>query len=168
MGRTLVVLILLGLGRLALAAETPPAGTPQSTATVGGSASPSPVESPRSLPPCTQAGAPVAIPPEFPKNISLPPGTVITGARRAGAAIVLEGFVPMELKEATRFFVKKLPEGGFRLGRGEAERGEAESRFGGNGIAGYFKIRVVPDCPGVLQLAMTVSEYKPAASASPH
>jgi hypothetical protein len=92
---------------------------------------------------------------------------VITSSRRVGPSLVVEGFIPMELKEATAFFVKKMPQAGFRLGRGEAEAAEAESRFGGHGIAGYFKIRVIPDCPGALQLAMTVTEYTPVPSASP-
>lgn len=79
-----------------------------------------------------------------------------------------EGFVPMELPQATRFFVQNLTAAGFRLGRGEAERGEAESRFGGNGIIGFFRLRNMRDCPGALQLAITVSEYKPLPTPSPH
>jgi len=174
MRRTLVlVIVLLGVAALAWAADPPtPTGTPEPRATATGSAasaSPSPAESAApTLPPCAHAGAPVAIPPEFPKNITFPPGTVITGTRRAGAAIVLEGLFPMELPKATRFFMQSLSAAGYRLGRGEAERGEAEDRFVGNGMIGFFRLRSMRDCPGALQLAITVSEYKPPPTASPH
>jgi hypothetical protein len=60
------------------------------------------------------------------------------------------------LKEAIRFIVQQFPAAGFRLGRGETERGEAESRFGGNGFVGYFKIRNMPDCPGALDFVVRV------------
>jgi hypothetical protein len=134
-----------------------------------GGASPSPAQTPATtLPPCAQAGPPVSLPPEFPKSFPLPPGTVITASRHAGPTIVLEGFIPMELKQATRFFVQNLPAAGFRLGRGEAERNEAESRFGGNGVVGFFKVRSIADCPGALELRIRVSEYKPPGSVQPH
>lgn len=174
MRRTLVLaVIVLGVTALAWAADRPtPAGTPESKASASdsaASASPSPAGSAApTLPPCAHAAAPVAIPPEFPKNITFPPGTVLTGTRRAGAAIVLDGLIPAELPQATRFFLQSLTAAGYRLGRGEAERGEAEDRFGGNGIIGFFRVRNMPDCPGALQLAITVSEYKPPSTTSPH
>jgi hypothetical protein len=171
MRRTLVlVIVLVGVAALAWAADNPtPAGTPEATPTgSAASASPSPAESVApTLPPCAHAAAPVAIPPEFPKNIQFPPGTITTSTRRAGAALVLEGLVPMELPQATRFFLQKLAAAGYRLGRGEAEEGEAEDRFFGNGIQGFFRLRTMRDCPGALQLVITVSEYKPPPSASP-
>ena len=131
-------------------------------------ASPGPAASPApTLPACAQAGPPVRLPPEFPKSFPLPPGTVITAGRHAGPTIVLEGFIPMELKEATRFFVQKLPDAGFRLGRGEAERGEAESRFGGNGVAGFFKVRSIEGCPGALQFTIRVQNVESLRSPEP-
>ena len=108
------------------------------------------------LPPCAQAGPPVNLPPEFPQSFPLPPGTVITVSRRAEPALVVQGFMPMELKDATRFFVQKLPAAGFQLGRGEAERNEAEARIGGNGVIGYFKLRSITDCPGALEFTIRV------------
>jgi hypothetical protein len=140
------------------------------SATPAGSAgaSPGPAQtSAPSLPPCAQAGPPVSLPPEFPKNFPLPPGTVITASRHAGPTVVLEGFIPMELKEATRFFVQKLPDAGFRLGRGEAERSEAESRFGGDGVAGFFKVRSIEGCPGALQFTVRVQSIESIRNPSP-
>jgi hypothetical protein len=133
-----------------------------------GGASPSPAQTPApSVPPCAKAAPPISLPPEFPKSFPLPPGTVITASQHAGPTIVLEGFIPMELKEATRFFVQKLPDAGFRLGRGEVERGEAESRFGGNGVAGFFKVRIIEGCPGALQFTVRVQSVESLRSPDP-
>ena len=146
-----------------------PARTPEAGRSGLDQGRPSPAEAPASsLPPCAHAGPPVSIPSEFPKNFPLPPGTVITASRRADAAVVLEGFIPMELPKATRFFLQNLTAAGFRLGRGEAERGEAEDGFTGNGLVGFFKVRSIEGCPGTLQFTIQVSEYKPPGSAQPH
>jgi hypothetical protein len=135
------------------------------TSDLTGGASPGAAQMPApTLPPCAEAGPPVTVPPEFPTSFPLPPGTVITASRRGGPTIVLEGFIPMELKEATRFFVQKLPDAGFRLGRGEAERGEAESRFGGNGVAGFFKVRSIADCPRALELTIRIQTIESAGT----
>jgi hypothetical protein len=169
MRRILVAVILLAVGTLSANDDSPaPTGTAEPGRSRSDIVSPSPTEAPAStLPPCAHAGAPVAIPPEFPKNFPLPPGTMITATRRAGAATVLEGLIPMELPKATRFFLQNLTAAGYRLGRGEAERGEAEDRFFGNGMIGFFRLRSMRDCPGALQLAITVSEYKPPSTAKP-
>lgn len=108
------------------------------------------------LPPCAKAGPPVSLSPEFPQNFPLPPGTVITVSRRDEPALVVQGFIPMELKEATRFFVQKLPAAGFHLGRGEVEQSEAEARFGGKGVVGLFKLQIIEDCPRALELTIRV------------
>ena len=119
------------------------------------------------LPPCAQAGPAVTPPPQFPKNFPLPPGTVFTGSRSAQQAIVLEGFIPMELPQATRFFLQNLTAAGYRLGRGEAEQGEAEDRFVGNGIIGFFRLRSIRDCPGALQLVITMQPMPSTPSPTP-
>jgi hypothetical protein len=130
--------------------------TPQSSANPGASAG-----QPPGLPPCAHAGPPVSLPPDFPKNFPLPQGTVITVTRRAEPALIVQGFIPMELKEATRFFVQRLPAAGFQLGRGEAERAEAEARFGGSGVIGLFKLRSIEDCPRALELTIRVQTIEP-------
>jgi hypothetical protein len=119
------------------------------------------------LPPCVHAGPPVSLPPEFPKSLPLPPGTVITSAKSFEAGVALVGFVPMELKDATQFFLHKFPAAGFKLGRGEVEQSEAEARFGGNGIVGYFKLRSIPDCPGALDFIIRVQALPSTPSPAP-
>jgi hypothetical protein len=114
--------------------------------------------------PCAHAGAPVNIPSEFPKTIPLPPATLITSAKSSEAGAVLIGFIPMGLEEATHFFMQRLPDAGFQLGRGEVEQHEAEARFGGNGVSGYFKVRSIPDCPGALDFTIRVKAISPPQS----
>jgi hypothetical protein len=113
------------------------------------------------LPPCANAGPAVSIPSEFPKTFPLPPGTIITSSSEAGG-IRLEGFIPMDLKGAVTHFVKALPSAGYRLGNGEQEQAEAESRFSGNGYGGYFKLRSLRDCPRVVTLKIIVFKPSPA------
>jgi hypothetical protein len=171
--RTLTLISVLAVRVIGLAegdARTGAADGVDVSATPAGSAaaSPGPAQTPApSLPPCAKAGPAVTLPPEFPTSFPLPPGTVITASRHAGPTVVLEGFIPMELNQVTRFFVQKLPEAGFRLGRGEVERSEAESRFGGNGVAGFFKIRSIEGCPGALQFMIRVQSIESIRSPSP-
>jgi hypothetical protein len=92
---------------------------------------------------------------------------VITATRRADTAIVVEGFIPTELPQATRFFLQSLTAAGYRLGRGEADRDEAEDRFMGNGIVGLFRLRTIRDCQGALELAITVEPVPSTPSPTP-
>jgi hypothetical protein len=62
----------------------------------------------------------------------------------------------MELVEAVRFFLQKFPAAGFQLGRGDAEREEADAPFRGNGVMGGFKLRTARDCPGWLEFVISV------------
>ena len=75
--------------------------------------------------------------------------------------MLVQGYVPMELGQAVRFFIDKFPPAGFVLGRGETEEGEAEAPFRGNGIMGGFKLRISRDCPGWLELVMSLQEMPP-------
>ena len=113
--------------------------------------------SPNSLPPCAHVEAAISLPPEFPKNVPIPPGTVFIATRPSprGNGIVMEGFIPMERPKATRFFLQELKAGGFQIGRGESEPEEAEAPFRGNGILGHFKLRNLRDCPEAVQLIIS-------------
>jgi hypothetical protein len=113
---------------------------------------------PSNLPDCAHAQTVISLPPEFPKVVPLPPGTVFTSSRPREGGITMIGVVPMELSQAARFFIAQLPAAGFQLGRGESESGEAEAPFRGNGIMGGFQLRTMVDCPGVLQLVITVQK----------
>ena len=106
--------------------------------------------------PCARAEKRVELPAEFPKDVPLPPGTAVTSAQRTENRLLVQGFIPMDLRDGARFFIEKIPAAGFQLGRGESEEGEAEAPFRGNGITGVFKLRTSRDCPGWLELVMIV------------
>ena len=117
---------------------------------------------PSSLPPCAHVEATISLPPEFPKNVPIPPGTVFTATRPTARGIVVQGLIPMERPKATRFFLEKLKAGGFQIGRGESEPEEAEAPFRGNGILGHFKLRNLRDCPGAVQLIISAQPLEQA------
>jgi hypothetical protein len=126
----------------------------------------SPSASSAKLPPCANAGPAVSIPSEFPDTFPLPPGTIITSSSSSETGgFRLEGFIPMDLKSAVAYFVKALRSAGYRLGDGEEEQGEAESRFSGNGCGGRFKLRSLRDCPGVVTLKIIL--FKPSPAQTP-
>src|SRR5205814_1601228 len=119
------------------------------------------------LPPCAKVENRVNVPPEFPRDIPLPPGTVLTASRHTERGIVLEGVIPMERSQAVRFFLQKFTAGGFVVGRGEAEEEEAEAPFRGKGLLGFFKIRNIRDCPNALWLMINVQTMSPRPPVSP-
>ena len=129
--------------------ETTAAGdstnTPSGSATsTPGQASPAATESPAStLAPCTLPTVTVTLPADFPESFQMPPETVIFASQRVNQRIVLDGFVPMDFPEASRFFLQKLLASGYRLGESEVEMGEAEGRFAGHGVTGFFKVRAI-------------------------
>ncbi|MEP6741560.1 MAG: hypothetical protein ABJB61_03605 [bacterium] len=113
----------------------------------------------KSLPPCAKAGPAVGLPPDFPSNFPLPPGAVITSSQRyERGAIVVGGFIPLELKDAVAFFKGKLPAAGYQLLEGDAEMDEAESTFSGQGFRGKWKVNGLLNCPGVVALTIALSK----------
>jgi hypothetical protein len=120
--RRLVVLALLAQALAACGGE--------SSGTVGGA-----------LPACADEEGRATLPAEFPKEVPLPPGTVLTDAQKIGPGqFHVRGVVAGELDAAADFFETQLPERGFRLGRGDAEAHEQESPFTGHGYRGRWRV----------------------------
>ncbi len=89
----------------------------------------------------------------MPEDFPLPAGTRLTTVRRPfPGQLVIDGFVNLGLDAAKDFFVDRLPAAGYQLGRGDAEPGEAEALFTGNGLRGGWRVREIPNCR-----ALTVS-----------
>ena len=109
-----------------------------------------------SMPPCAGAGKAVQPPDEFPQSFPLPPGTVVTSARREAAGAVIDGVVPDDLKGAKQFISRELPRAGFKLSGGEAEANEAETDFTGHGVTGRLKVRKIEGCVGAVTLTVGV------------
>jgi hypothetical protein len=113
------------------------------------------------LPKCATPAHAIKPPSPFPRALPLPDGTVFSTSVRYPTQIVVGGRAPLALIPATRFLIRELPRKGFRLGQGESEPGlEAESDFFGQGVAGRFRVRVLPRCRGAVLLVVAVSRAK--------
>jgi hypothetical protein len=103
------------------------------------------------LPDCANENRRAAVPAAFPEQVPLPPGTVVTDAQEIGPGqFHLRGVVAGDLGGVASFFEDRLPERGFRLGRGDQEAHEKESPFTGHGYRGRWRVVKNPqDCPVV-------------------
>lgn len=101
----------------------------------------------------------MALPDGFPEEVPFPPGTVITRARvtEAGGSYV-EGYAPLTLVEAARFYLDEIPAAGYVHGRGDSEAHEAESPFTGHGIQGRWIVASVDNCPEAAALSVVTAE----------
>jgi hypothetical protein len=108
-------------------------------------------------PECAHVGQVVDRPASVPVNL-LPPGTTLTSRMTLPEnRTLVTGVVPFDFRTAVQFFVTKLPDAGYRLGTGDAEQGEAEALFTGEGISGKWKVNGIPNCPDAVTLALLVS-----------
>jgi len=108
-------------------------------------------------PECAHVGQVVDRPASVPVNL-LPPGTTLTSTMTLpDNKTLVTGVVPFDFRTAVQFFVTKLPDAGYRLGTGDAEQGEAEALFTGEGIKGKWKVNGIPNCPDAVTLALIVS-----------
>ena len=70
--------------------------------------------------------------------------------------LLVAGLVPAELDHAARFFDQELHAHGYRLGRGDAEQGEVEAPFTGNGYRGKWQVNSVVECPDTVRLTLVL------------
>lgn len=90
------------------------------------------------------------LPPGFPGDFPLPPGTVpISADSPFEGQLVLVAAVPADLQEAAIFFNAALPKSGYRIGIGDAEGTESEAPFTGNGYRGKWRVNGIPGCDAV-------------------
>ena len=117
-----------------------------------------------SLPDCAQEEARAEAPAGLPRELPLPPDLVLTHADRiAPGQFHLRGVVRGDLDGVAGFFQKRLPERGFRLGRGDAEAHEKESPFTGHGYRGSWRVVKNPTgCP-VVAVFIVLIEQRPSA-----
>jgi hypothetical protein len=92
-----------------------------------------------------------------PVDFPLPPGHAITAVRRPfERETIVVGVMPSDFRGAVTFFERELPARGYALGRGDAERGEAEAPFTGNGYRGRWRVNAIPDCDGALTFTIVL------------
>jgi hypothetical protein len=149
----------LSLGMLVCLVALLGAGCTDGAQAVSGAAAPQvagAVAAPASLPACA-AATPVALPKLFPTTFPLPPGTVVTVARdQANGKIVVGAFIPGDLGAAVAFLQRELPGAGYMLLHNEAEAGEAEADFQGQGVQGRWKVGAMARCAGAVSLTVVL------------
>jgi hypothetical protein len=102
------------------------------------------------IPECAKTFPEVDPPRRLPKEFPLPPGFVFTLARYDDPGrFSLSGVVRGSLDSVAGFFEEELPERGYTIGRGDAEPGEKEAPFTGNGYRGAWRVNMIQDCPAV-------------------
>jgi hypothetical protein len=128
----------------------------QSTASPAGQPSSSATQANPTLPACVKVAQTIAMPPEFPANFPLPPGTVITSREdRSGGRTIINTVVPsLDVKGVAGFFEQALPKAGFKITDGESEPGDAEANYEGNGYKGRWKVSSIDGCPGAVTLTV--------------
>jgi hypothetical protein len=112
------------------------------------------------LPDCARETRRADAPPGVPVQLPLPPGLVLTDARRlAPGHFHLRGVVGGDLDGVAAFFERRLPERGFALGVGDAEAHEKEAPFTGHGFRGRWRVIENPtECPVVAVFVVLVRQ----------
>lgn len=108
-----------------------------------------------SLPPCVPVATPVPLHPGFPPEFQFPAGSVVTSAGETYAGgTYAEGYAPLRLDDARRFFVESVPAAGFQLVLWEQEMIEADGHFRGHGVTGSWIVVNALDCPEAVHFSI--------------
>lgn len=106
--------------------------------------------------PCT-AGAGLDLPADWPAQVPLPAGYVVTRIeRRSGDRLIAYGRVPGDFHEVVRFFNANLPAAGFPQRNGQLDPFDAESDFVGDRVQGRWAVGLSPECDGETSLTVLV------------
>jgi hypothetical protein len=99
--------------------------------------------------PCLETGTQIARPAALPASFPVPRGTIFRARSSRYGSQIVEARAPGTLRGARDFYRSALPRAGFRLGRGDAERYEAETDFSRGAVAGHLKLNALPGCRAV-------------------
>lgn len=93
--------------------------------------------------------ASLRLPKDFPANLPIPDGALVTSVeRRSGERLVVATVVMSSFDRTLAFLQKQLPEAGYTLKEGEVEEDDAESNFSSAAFDGRWTLRKMPDCGG--------------------
>ncbi|MGW6359880.1 hypothetical protein ACWFR5_33115 [Streptomyces sp. NPDC055092] len=103
------------------------------------------------------SGCPTAaslpLPEDFPANLPVPDGAVVTSVEhRTGDRLVVAAVVRGGFKAALTFLQERLPKAGYAMKEGEVEEDDAESNFSSATVDGRWTLRKMPDCEGGVYL----------------
>ncbi len=97
---------------------------------------------------CVKDAQPAKLPPEFPRDLPVPPDAVIVSSEtRSENRLIVNTVVPGGFRPTLEFLQREFSAKGYELTEGEVEKRDAESNFTGHGVRGRWAIREVPDCP---------------------
>jgi hypothetical protein len=102
--------------------------------------------------------ASLPLPKDFPANLPVPDGAVVTSVQhRTGNRLVVTTVVRGRFAAALAFLQKKLPKAGYALKEGEVEEDDAESNFSSATVEGRWTLRKMPDCEEGIYLTYLTS-----------
>ncbi|MEV6291951.1 hypothetical protein AB0M41_16350 [Streptomyces sp. NPDC051896] len=105
--------------------------------------------------PFTAASAPggcptaasLPLPKDFPADLPVPEGAVVTSVEhRTGGRLIVATVVRSGFDATLAFLHKQLPKAGYTLKDGEVEKDDAESDFSSATVRGRWTLRKMPDC----------------------
>ncbi|MEU2930604.1 hypothetical protein ABZ636_37105 [Streptomyces sp. NPDC007251] len=91
--------------------------------------------------------ASLPLPKDFPENLPVPDGTVVTSVEhRTGGRLVVATVVRGGFDTTLAFLHTQLPKAGYTPEEGEVEEDDAESNFFSTTVRGRWALRKMPDC----------------------
>ncbi|WP_316740948.1 hypothetical protein [Streptomyces sp. MK7] len=106
---------------------------------------------------CATAAS-LPLPEDFPENLPVPDGAVVTSVEhRTGGRLVVATVVRDGFDTTLAFLHKWLPKAGYIPEKGEVEEDDAESDFSSTSVRGRWTLRKMPDCEGGVYLTYLTS-----------
>ncbi|MET7381526.1 hypothetical protein ABZT08_22355 [Streptomyces sp. NPDC005526] len=91
--------------------------------------------------------ASLPLPKDFPANLPVPAGAVVTSVEhRTGDRLVVATVVRGGFQATLAFLQERLPKAGYAPKDGEVEEDDAESNFSSATVEGRWTLRKMPDC----------------------
>lgn len=112
--------------------------------------------------PSAPGGCPTAaslpLPKDFPADLPVPEGAVVTSVEhRTGGRLIVATVVRSGFDATLTFLHKQLPKAGYTPKDGEVEMDDAESNFSSTTVRGRWTLRKMPDCEGGVYLTYLTS-----------
>lgn len=102
--------------------------------------------------------ASLPLPKDFPADLPVPEGAVVTSVEhRTDGRLIVATVVRSGFDATLAFLHKRLPKAGYTPKDGEVENDDAESNFSTTTVRGRWTLRKMPDCEGGVYLTYLTS-----------
>ncbi|MFF4962967.1 hypothetical protein [Streptomyces sp. NPDC001222] len=113
-----------------------------------------------SVPDGCPTAASLPLPKDFPADLPMPEGTVVTNVEhRTGGRLIVATVVRSGFDTTLAFLHKQLRKAGYAPKDGEVEKDDAESNFSSTTVRGRWTLRKMPDCEGGVYLTYLTSTF---------